>query len=140
MAWRTLLDLPGDQRFYCGRAFAYRLVSDLRAYRNEGGHAHCSLLGPTFVVVIDSGCCLPYRESGMSLFQRNDHVRHRLARRGRTRILLSVVAGVTAAAALITPSGAVGAADQAVASGGGSVHSFWLHISDTQTWDSSPRN
>ena len=72
----------------------------------------------------------------MSLLNRHDRVRHRLARRGRSRILLPVVA-CAMTAALVTPSNATSAAEQPAASGGGTVQSFWLHISNTRAWDSS---
>ncbi|XVS67613.1 putative glycoside hydrolase family 15 protein [Actinosynnema sp. CA-299493] len=70
----------------------------------------------------------------MSLLNRHDRVRHRLARRGRARILLPVVV-CAMAAAVIAPSSPVSAAEQPVASGGGTVQSFWLHMNSTSVSD-----
>src|SRR5688500_3911615 len=70
----------------------------------------------------------------MSLPHRHERVRHRLARRGRARILLPIVACV-ATAALVVPSGPTSAAEQPVAGGGGTVQSFWLHMNSTPVSD-----
>ncbi|GGP51756.1 putative glycoside hydrolase family 15 protein [Saccharothrix coeruleofusca] len=69
----------------------------------------------------------------MALFDRRHRVRHRLARRSRGGILLSVVAGV-AAALLAAPSGATSAVESS-AGGGGAVKSFWLHWNGTPVSD-----
>ncbi|MCE6997198.1 putative glycoside hydrolase family 15 protein [Saccharothrix sp. S26] len=70
----------------------------------------------------------------MSLLNRHDRVRHRLARRARARILLPVVACALTAAVAV-PSHATSAAGQPAVSGGSTIQSFWLHMNSTPVSD-----
>lgn len=64
---------------------------------------------------------------------RNERGRHRPTRGGRGRILLSTLAAVATAAALLAPAGTASTGEDA--GGGGRVKSFWLHMSDTPVTD-----
>ncbi|MFI9011124.1 putative glycoside hydrolase family 15 protein [Actinosynnema sp. NPDC053489] len=69
----------------------------------------------------------------MSLPHRDERGRHRPARRGAGRILLTIVAAATAAVAVTAAPGAASTGEDT--GGGGRVRSFWVHLNDTPVSD-----